>query len=122
MRENIREFQTWKDTQDGIYSDEDREEGHREEGRDREGGEGQERGEDQEEESDEEIERMKRIQRDVLRFCIDLLDYPLQDNEYESAIISGLAVLGIRDDEGWLDAEDYTPKFSAVIKDRKSVV
>ena len=59
---------------------------------------------------------MKKIQREVLRFCIDLLDHPLQDNEYKSAIISGLAVLGIRDDEGWLDAEDYTPKYSAVIK------
>jgi len=27
-----------------------------------------------------------------------------------------LAVLGMRDDEGWLDAEDYTPKYSAAIK------
>lgn len=43
---------------------------------------------------------MKKAQRDVLRFCIDLLDHPLQDREYESAMISGLAVLGLRDDEG----------------------
>jgi hypothetical protein len=67
-------------------------------------------------ESDEEIERMRKVQRDVLRFCIDLLDHPLQDNEYESAMISGLAVLGMRDDDGWLDAKDYTPKYSAAIK------
>ena len=67
-------------------------------------------------ESDEEIERMRKVQRDVLRFCIDLLDHPLQDNEYESAMISGLAVLGMRDNDGWLDAEDYTPKYSAAIK------
>jgi hypothetical protein len=51
-----------------------------------------------------------------LRFCINLVDHPLQDNEYKNAIISGLAVLGIRDDEGWLDAQDYTPKYLAVIK------
>ena len=67
-------------------------------------------------ESDEEIVFMDRIQREVLRFCIDLLNHPLKDDEYKSAIISGLAVLGIQDDEGWLDAEDYTPKYSAVIK------
>ena len=31
-------------------------------------------------------------------------------------LISGLAMLGIREDDGWLDAEDYLPKYSAVIK------
>ena len=31
-------------------------------------------------------------------------------------MISGLAIIGIRDDDGWLDAEDYTPKYSAIIK------
>ena len=67
-------------------------------------------------ESDEEMEFMKKIQREILRLCIDLLNHPLKESEYESAIISGLAVLGIRDDGGWLDAEDYTPKYSAVIK------
>ena len=46
-------------------------------------------------ESDEEIVFMDRIQREVLRFCIDLLNHPLKDNEYKSAIISGLVVLGI---------------------------
>jgi len=59
---------------------------------------------------------MGQIRREVLRFCITLLDHLLQDNEYESAIISGLAVLGIKEDKGWLNAEDYTLKYSAVIK------
>lgn len=40
----------------------------------------------------------------------------MQDDEYKSIVISGLAVLGMREDNGWLDAEDYTPKYSAVIK------
>ena len=68
------------------------------------------------EESDEEIEFMDQIQREVLRLYIELLNHPLKDNEYKSAIISGLAVLGIWDDDGWLNAEDYTPKYSAIIK------
>ncbi|PVH68199.1 hypothetical protein DL98DRAFT_599739 [Cadophora sp. DSE1049] len=52
------------------------------------------------------------------RFCgwIALLNQPLQDDEYKSVLISGLAILGMREDDGWLDAEDYTPKYSAVIK------
>src|SRR5271165_1760626 len=67
-------------------------------------------------ESDEEMEFMKKIQREILRLCIDLLNHLLKESKYESAIISGLVVLGIRDDGGWLDVEDYTPKYSAVIK------
>jgi hypothetical protein len=31
-------------------------------------------------------------------------------------LISGLAILKMREDDRWLDAEDYTPKYSAVIK------
>jgi hypothetical protein len=53
--------------------------------------------------------RMRQIQR-------ELLDHPLQDNEYQSAIISGLAVLMMKGDKGWHDAEDFTSKYSAVIK------
>jgi len=48
--------------------------------------------------------------------CIKLLNHSLQDNEYQNVMISGLAIIGIRDDDGWLDAEDYTPKYSAIIK------
>src|SRR6266536_3642655 len=59
---------------------------------------------------------MGRIQRQILRLWIALLNQPLQDDEYKSVLISGLAILGMREDDGWLDAEDYTPKYSAVIK------
>ena len=52
------------------------------------------------EESNEEIEFIGQIQQEILQLCIALLNYLLQDNEYKSAIISGLAVLGIRDDDG----------------------
>jgi hypothetical protein len=40
----------------------------------------------------------------------------LQDNKLNSVIISRLAVLGIQDNQSWLDADDYTPKYSAIIK------
>jgi len=45
-----------------------------------------------------------------------LLNYELGDNEYESVIISGLAVLGFQDDRGWLNVEDYTTKYLGFIK------
>ncbi|KFZ23510.1 hypothetical protein V502_02011 [Pseudogymnoascus sp. VKM F-4520 (FW-2644)] len=56
------------------------------------------------------------VQQALLRFCIALLDHNLVNNKYQSAIISGLAVLGVREDKGWDNPEDYTPKLSAVIK------
>jgi len=55
---------------------------------------------DEDNELDNKIEFIGRIQQEILQLCIELLNYPLQDNEYKSAIISGLAVLGIRDDDG----------------------
>jgi superfamily II DNA helicase RecQ len=91
---NIEEFIWWKEEQGGLGSGPEEEEG----------------------ESDEEIEWMGRIQRQILRLWIALLNQPLQDDEYKSVLISGLAILGMREDDGWLDAEDYTPKYSAVIK------
>jgi hypothetical protein len=45
-----------------------------------------------------------------------LLNHGLGDDQYESVVISGLAVLGFRDDGGWLNAEDYTTKYSGFIK------
>ena len=41
---------------------------------------------------------MNRIQRQVLRLWIALLNQLLQDNEYKSVLISGLVVLGIWED------------------------
>jgi hypothetical protein len=62
----------------------------------------------------------------VDRLCLDmmvaLLDHPFKDSHYESAIISGLAVMGLRDDGGWARPEDYTPVYSAVIKVARMLV
>ena len=51
-----------------------------------------------------------------------LLNHELGDDEYESVIISGLAVLGFRDDGGWLNAEDYTTKYLGFIKVARMLV
>jgi hypothetical protein len=69
-------------------------------------------------ESDE--ERLDDVQTEalenyVLQFMLALLDYVLGDNEYTSALISSMAVLGISADSGWLSALVYTPKQSGVI-------
>src|ERR1700712_2078017 len=50
--------------------------------------------------------KLDKIDRLCLTLIITLLDHQFGDDEYESVIISGLAVLGIRDDRGWLNAED----------------
>jgi hypothetical protein len=46
----------------------------------------------------------------VLQFMLLLLDYVLGDNEYTSALISSMAVLGISAESGWLSLLVYTPK------------
>jgi len=51
----------------------------------------------------------------LLHFCIQLFDHQLERTDYDSAVLSGLAVLAIKGD-GWEDASNYTPKLSAVIK------
>lgn len=73
--------------------------------------------------TEEEIKGWQRsVNRIGLELCIALLDHPLTRSEYESVVISGLAVMGMREDDGWLGAEDYTPKYSAVIKGARMLV
>jgi superfamily II DNA helicase RecQ len=64
----------------------------------------------------EEQEEQERIDRLCLELCTEILNHQLAHSEYESVAISGLAVMGMRADDGWLGAEDYTPKYSAFIK------
>lgn len=45
-----------------------------------------------------------------------MLDHAIQEKEYNNGIISGLAVIGIHPTQGWVDALNYTPKLSAVVK------
>jgi hypothetical protein len=51
-----------------------------------------------------------------LEFCITLLNHKLEDDKYESVVISTLAVLRFQEDRGWLNVEDYITKYSEIIK------
>jgi hypothetical protein len=73
-------------------------------------------------ENEEEDLMLKRINQLCLELCMTLLNHELSDDEYESVIISGLAVLGFWDDRGWLNAEDYTIKYSGFIKIARMLV
>jgi hypothetical protein len=58
----------------------------------------------------------------VLQFMLSLLDHVLGDNEYTSALISGMAVLGISAESGWLSPLTYTPKQSAMVSTSRMLV
>lgn len=67
--------------------------------------------------SDEMIEEMAKVQQSVLELCIAILDHAWEEGEYDCVLISGLAVLGIEDDDsGWMSPIEYTPIYSAIIK------
>ncbi|KFZ20592.1 hypothetical protein V502_03128 [Pseudogymnoascus sp. VKM F-4520 (FW-2644)] len=115
VRDKIGAFQEWKEEQEGGGGggDGDEDEGF-DDGED-DGGPDEEVHEEVDEgfedEMSEETKWMRQIQREVLRFFIALLDHPLQDDEYQSAIISGLAVLMIKGDKGWHDASPQSFTF-----------
>jgi hypothetical protein len=62
------------------------------------------------------IPTREQVDRGCLRLCIGLLDHQLGDNEYDSVLISGLAVIGMRDRGGWLTAADSVGIYSSFIK------
>ncbi|PWI64632.1 hypothetical protein PCL_09489 [Purpureocillium lilacinum] len=64
-------------------------------------------------------ERMDRL---ALETAMSWLDHQFKESHYDSTIISGLAVMGMRDDGGWVPAIDYTPVYSAVIKVARMLV
>ncbi|KAL8300987.1 hypothetical protein RB593_003818 [Gaeumannomyces tritici] len=55
------------------------------------------------------------LERHVLEFFIALFDHDIQDNEFQNALYSGLAVLGIQPGHGWRSALVFTPRLSAVV-------
>jgi superfamily II DNA helicase RecQ len=61
------------------------------------------------------------VQRDQMdKHCRDLVvalfDHHYHISPYESVVISALAVMGIRGDNGWEEAQDYTMRYSAMVK------
>jgi len=60
--------------------------------------------------------RRDAIEDASLAFWIAMFDHEMKNHEYDSAIVSGLAIIGIRrTGEGFVAAIDYTPKLSAVV-------
>jgi len=62
------------------------------------------------------------LDRACLDFLITLLDHELQQASYDSVLLSALAAIGIREDGGWLQPDEYTPFYSAVIKVARMLV
>jgi superfamily II DNA/RNA helicase len=58
---------------------------------------------------------MNPIQKACLDFCVELLNMEIEFNEYESALVCALSVLGVSK-LGWRGPESYPPILSAVIK------
>jgi superfamily II DNA helicase RecQ len=64
---------------------------------------------------------------DVIRasseFWVAMFDHDLKDNEYENAMLSGLAVLGTCGEKnGWVPAIFYTPTLAAMITSMRAII
>ena len=67
--------------------------------------------------------RREKVVNASLEFWIAMCQHPLGDNEYESGLLSGLAVLGACGKEnGWVPAIHYTPTLAAVITTMRAIV
>ena len=61
------------------------------------------------------------LDRTCLDFIISMLDHQL-DSDYDSGLLSALAVMGITEDGGWMTAINYTPIYSGIIKIIRALV
>ncbi|KAK3615709.1 hypothetical protein LTR56_026428 [Elasticomyces elasticus] len=63
------------------------------------------------------------LQEECLMFWIIMLNHELRDREYDSAIMSGLAVLALDTQSGgWMPATNYTPILAAMVTVRRALV
>lgn len=67
-------------------------------------------------------EQEKRLEELVLAFMLALLDHVLGDDEYTSALMSSMAVMGIDADCGWISPLTYTPKQAAIVNVSRMLV
>lgn len=74
------------------------------------------------EEDDIDDAQQEELEGHVLEFILSLMNQGLGDDEYNSALLSGLAVLGISGGSGWLNPLIYTPKQSAIITTTRMLV
>ena len=65
----------------------------------------------------------EKMEEACLGFWLAMFDHELKAGEYESGIISALAVLGLSpENEGWSTAMNYTPVLSAVVTITRGLV
>jgi superfamily II DNA helicase RecQ len=68
-------------------------------------------------------EGKERIRDSIVAFWMSLIQHPLDDSEWDSGLISGLAVLGLDTNTGgWATAMNYTPRLSAVVTVTRALV
>ena len=68
-------------------------------------------------------DRKERIRMGFVRFWLSLIEHVLRDVEWESGLLSGLAVLGLDTETGgWCQALNYTPHLSAIITVTRALV
>ena len=68
-------------------------------------------------------EQKEELYTAVLNFWMAMLDHTLQNSEFESGIVSAVAVLGLDTESGgWADASSFTPKLSAIITISRALV
>ena len=78
--------------------------------------------EEEEEEQELSQEQEEELQWLALEFMLALLDHRLDDDEFASPLISGMAVLGIDAQCGWMSPLIYTPKQAAVVNVARMLV
>ncbi|CAE7173497.1 DUF3505 multi-domain protein [Pyrenophora teres f. teres] len=67
----------------------------------------------------------EQLEERCLRLWMALLDHTLLDDEHQSALLSGVAVLGLKPDHhgsGWVPAHEFSPTLSALITTSKALV
>jgi superfamily II DNA helicase RecQ len=65
---------------------------------------------------------MERLEKRVLSFYISVLHHNIGSSEFQSALLSGLAVLGCQPGGGWSGPSQFTPKLSAIVTTAKMMV
>ncbi|KAK0835177.1 hypothetical protein LTS02_018173, partial [Friedmanniomyces endolithicus] len=60
--------------------------------------------------------QLRAVHRACLRFCIELMNQTIHNQEYDMAMVCATAVLGVHAQHGFRDPESYPPILSSIIK------
>jgi superfamily II DNA helicase RecQ len=72
---------------------------------------------------EESREQREHLHLAVVNFWISMLDHPLPNSEFDSGLVSAVAVLGLdTESTGWADASSFTSRLSAIITISRALV